>query len=143
MTVKIRRVYADVPLPSCAHPGDAGIDFASANDYRLRPGETKLIDTGLQIETPKGYFLSIVPRSGLATKSWLVLVNAPGTVDTAPYRNNIYLPMRNLGSDDIEISRGQRIAQGIFLKYETVKFQEVKQFSKTTRGKRGFGSSGR
>jgi dUTP pyrophosphatase len=128
--------------PSYAHPGDAGADLRSRVDVELAPGERKLVPTGVSIALPFGYVALIHPRSGLATKHGLTIVNAPGTVD-AGYRGEISVTLLNTDvSQSISLKRGDRIAQMVIQRVETAVFEPVAELSESVRGAGGFGSTG-
>ena len=140
--VLIKRLDPDVPLPSYAHPGDAGADLATAEDIDLRPGERALVRTGLAIALPDGYAAFVHPRSGLAAKHGVTLVNAPGTVD-AGYRGEIKVTLLNTDRDrPISFRRGDRIAQLVIQRVERAVFHEVTGLPGSSRGDGGFGSTG-
>lgn len=142
MIVNILRVDKDLPLPNYAHEGDAGVDLCSAEDYILKPAETKLISSGIKIEIPKGYEAQIRPRSGVALKNSVTVLNTPGTIDHQ-YRGVVGIILINHGKNDFNIKKGDRIAQLIFNKIESVDFNEVEELSETKRGDGGFGSTGK
>lgn len=140
--VRIKRWDKDLPLPTRAHRGDAGADLYSAEDVTLEPGERRLVGTGVGLALPLGTVGLIHPRSGLAAKQGLSIVNAPGTVD-ADYRGEIRVCLINLDRDTpIEITRGMRIAQLVIQKVELVEFVEVEELDETVRGVGGHGSTG-
>ena len=132
----------DLEAPSYAHPGDAGADLRAREDVVLRPGERKLVPTGVAIALPEGFVALIHPRSGLATKHGLTIVNAPGTVD-AGYRGEISVTLLNTDlSQPIELRRGDRIAQMVIQRVEYAQFIPVSELSGSVRGTGGFGSTG-
>ena len=140
--VLIKRLDPGVPLPSYAHPGDAGADLAAAEDVELGPGERALVRTGLAIALPDGYAAFVHPRSGLAAKHGVTLLNAPGTVD-AGYRGEIKVTLLNTDRDrPVSFRRGDRIAQLVIQRVERALFQEVTVLPESSRGEGGFGSSG-
>ncbi len=140
--VLIKRLDPDVPMPSYAHPGDAGADLTIAEDIELGPGERALVRTGLAIALPDGYAAFIHPRSGLAARHGVTLVNAPGTVD-AGYRGEIKVTLLNTDRDQpISFSRGDRIAQLVIQRVERAVFHEVAVLPGSSRGDGGFGSTG-
>jgi len=141
LTVKIQKITEGAVIPSYAHPGDAGVDLYAAEDAVLKPGERRLIRTGIKIAVPKGYEAQVRPKSGLALKFGLSIVNTPGTID-AGYRGEVGVICINLGSEPIKIEKGKKVAQMVFKKIETVKFEEVPQLDDTSRGEGGFGSTG-
>jgi dUTP pyrophosphatase len=128
--------------PSYAHPGDAGADLRAREDVILEPGERRLVPTGVAIALPDGFVALIHPRSGLATKHGLTIVNAPGTVD-AGYRGEIAVTLLNTDSSQpIELRRGDRIAQMVIQRVEHALFIPVSELSDSVRGTGGFGSTG-
>ncbi len=144
MTVKIVRLpyAADLPLPSYATAGAAGMDLRSAVALTLKPGERALVPTGIAIALPDKMETQVRPRSGLAVKYGVTVLNAPGTIDW-DYRGEIKVPLINLGQDNFVISRGDRIAQMVFARVEVVALDEVTALDETARGVGGFGSSGK
>jgi len=133
---------ADLPLPAYATPGSAGLDLRAAQALTLKPGKRALVPTGLAIALPEGFEAQVRPRSGLAVKHGITVLNAPGTID-ADYRGEIQVPLINHGEDDFVIARGDRIAQMVIARVEQVILEEVKVLDGTARGTGGFGSSGR
>ncbi|MFI6454278.1 dUTP diphosphatase [Streptosporangium amethystogenes] len=141
--VLIHRLDADLPSPSYAHPGDAGADLHAAEDVELLPGERAAVGTGLAIALPDGYAAFVHPRSGLAAKYGVTLVNAPGTVD-AGYRGEIRVTLLNTDTKDtVRLRRGDRIAQLVIQKVERAAFYEADRLPGSARGADGFGSTGR
>jgi dUTP pyrophosphatase len=144
MTVEVlvRRLDPGLPVPAYAHPGDAGADLHTAIDCRLEPGERALLPTGLAIALPDGYAAFVHPRSGLAAKYGVSLVNAPGTVD-AGYRGEIKVSVVNLDPREaVEFRRGDRIAQLVVQQVERARFHEVTALPGSARAAGGFGSTG-
>ncbi|QPK84310.1 dUTP diphosphatase [Corynebacterium qintianiae] len=140
--MRIKRLDPDVPLPVRAHPTDAGADLTSTEDVVLQPGERALVGTGVAIALPPGTVGLIHPRSGLAAKQGLSIVNTPGTID-ADYRGEIKVCLLNTDrTTPIEITRGMRIAQLVVQKVELVDFVEVFELDDTERGAGGHGSTG-
>lgn len=140
--VLIRRIDPDVPLPTYAHPGDAGADLVSTVDVRLTPGERALVPTGISIALPAGYVALVHPRSGLAARFGVSIVNAPGTID-AGYRGEVKVMLINLDpSQPVEVSRGDRIAQLVFQRFEPASFVEVERLPGSQRAAGGYGSTG-
>jgi dUTP pyrophosphatase len=140
--VLVRRLDADVPLPAYAHPGDAGADLVTTVDVVLDPGERAVVPTGLAIALPEGYAAFVHPRSGLAARAGLALVNAPGTVD-AGYRGEIKVIIVNLDPrEPIRLHRGDRIAQLVVQRVERPAFVEVPELPESARAEGGFGSTG-
>ncbi|MFE3452121.1 dUTP diphosphatase [Nonomuraea sp. NPDC059194] len=145
MTVEvlIHRLDPDLPVPSYAHPGDAGADLVAAADVELLPGERALVGTGVAIALPDGYAAFVHPRSGLAAKHGVTLVNAPGTVD-AGYRGEIKVTLLNTDTKEaVRLRRGDRIAQLVVQRVERATFYEVDRLPGSVRGADGFGSTGR
>ena len=142
MTVQLKMLDDGLEPPSYAHPGDAGADLRTRIDVELEPGERMLVPTGVALALPFGYAAFIHPRSGLATKHGLTVVNAPGTVD-AGYRGEISVTLLNTDkSQPITLSRGDRIAQMVIQRVETASFELVDELSDSVRGTGGFGSTG-
>ena len=138
----MRRLDPDVPLPDYAHPGDAGADLVTTVDVRLAPGERTVVPTGLAIALPDGYAGFVHPRSGLAARVGLALVNAPGTID-AGYRGEIKVIIVNLDPrNEIRLHRGDRIAQLIVQRVEHPAFVDVAELPESVRAEGGFGSTG-
>ncbi len=138
----IKRLDAGVPLPSYAFGGDAGADLTAAEDVELAPGERALVGTGLAIALPDGYAAFVHPRSGLAAKHGVTLVNAPGTVD-AGYRGEIKVTLLNTDAEHpVSFKRGDRIAQLVIQRVERATFHEVEVLPESMRGDGGFGSTG-
>ena len=134
---------AGLAMPSYATPQSAGMDLTAAteNDITLAPGQRALIPTGLSIALPAGYEAQIRPRSGLAAKHGVTVLNTPGTID-ADYRGEIKVILINFGTDDFCIERGMRIAQMGIARHETVTWDIVATLDETVRGDGGFGSTG-
>jgi dUTP pyrophosphatase len=140
--VLITRLDSSVPLPSYAKGGDAGADLTTTIDFTLAPGERQLVPTGIAIALPDGYVALVHPRSGLALKSGITLVNAPGTVD-AGYRGEISCILINHDrSESISFKKGDRIAQLVIQKVERADFIELSELPGSGRGSGGFGSTG-
>ncbi|WP_257998468.1 dUTP diphosphatase [Zhihengliuella halotolerans] len=142
LEVELKMLDAGIEPPSYAHPGDAGADLRARVDVALAPGERALVPTGVSLALPFGYVALIHPRSGLATKHGLTVVNAPGTVD-AGYRGEIAVTLLNTDANTpIELKRGDRIAQMVIQKVETARFVPVDELPDSVRGAGGFGSTG-
>lgn len=132
----------DLPLPARATPQAAGYDVRSADqDFVLKPGEIRLVATGLVMELPNGIECQVRPRSGLAVRHGITLPNSPGTIDP-DYRGELKVPLQNLGAEAVTLARGERVAQLVFARFETPAVQEAEQLSGTERGEGGFGSTG-
>jgi len=140
--VLVRRLHDDLPVPAYAHPGDAGADLVAAEDVQLAPGQRAVVPTGVAIALPDGYAAFVHPRSGLAAKHGLSLVNAPGTID-AGYRGEIKVIVVNLDRDrPITLQRGDRLAQLVVQRVERASFEVVDQLPDSVRSEGGFGSTG-
>lgn len=140
--ISILRLDPELPLPSYAHPGDAGADLYAREDVTLAPGERRLVPTGIALALPDGYVGLVHPRSGLAHRSGLSIVNAPGTID-AGYRGEVQVCLVNLDpATPIELRRGDRIAQLVVQRCETAGFVEVDELPGSSRGAGGHGSTG-
>jgi dUTP pyrophosphatase len=140
--VPVRRLDPDLPLPAYAHPGDAGADLVAAADVELAPGERKLVPTGVAVALPAGYVGLVHPRSGLAARLGVTVLNAPGTVD-AGYRGEIFVNLVNHDpSNTVKIARGDRIAQLLVQRVERAVFHVVDELPDTARGAGGHGSTG-
>jgi dUTP pyrophosphatase len=140
--VLLTRLDPDVPVPGYEHPGDAGADLVTTVDATLAPGERTLLPTGVAIALPPGYAAFVHPRSGLAVRHGVALVNAPGTVD-AGYRGEIKVSVINLDATRaVSFRRGDRIAQLVIQQVARGRFHEVERLPGTARGEGGFGSTG-
>ncbi|GAA3767390.1 dUTP diphosphatase [Streptomyces phyllanthi] len=140
--VLIRRIDPEVPLPEYAHPGDAGADLRTTEAREIEPGERAVLPTGVSIALPEGYAAFVHPRSGLAARCGVALVNAPGTVD-AGYRGEIKVIVVNLDPHEpVRFERFDRIAQLVVQQVEKVRFQEVAELPDSARAEGGFGSTG-
>ena len=136
------RLDPDLPLPSYAHPGDAGADLVTAVDLTLQPGERALVPTGIALAVPEGYVALVHPRSGLAARHGLSIVNTPGTID-AGYRGEVKVLLVNHDPvEAIALRRGDRVAQLVFQRVEQAAFTEVEVLPDTSRGAGGYGSTG-
>jgi dUTP diphosphatase len=140
--VLIKRLDQGLPLPARAHPGDAGVDLCTAVDVVLAPGERALVPTGMAVALPEGYAAFVHPRSGLAARHGVTLVNAPGTVD-AGYRGEIKVTLINTDrTEPVRFERGDRIAQLVVQRVAFPQFHEVQTLPGSARGDGGFGSTG-
>jgi dUTP pyrophosphatase len=140
--IALLRLDPELPAPAYAHPGDAGADLVTTVDVELAPGERALVPTGVAIALPAGFVALVHPRSGLAARHGLSIVNTPGTVD-AGYRGEIKVLLVNLDpTEPIVLRRGDRIAQLIIQRVETARFVEVDMLPGSVRGAGGYGSTG-
>ena len=142
INVLITRSDPSLPLPVYAKPGDAGADLCSSEDLVIAPGERALVPTGISIALPEGFAAFVHPRSGLAIKNGIGIVNSPGTID-AGYRGEIKVILINHDrSEEFVIKRGDRIAQLVVQRVESAQFVEVANLPESARGAGGFGSTG-
>ena len=142
VNVHIKLLDPELPAPAYAKPGDAGADLRSRIDFELEPGERALVPTGVAIALPEGYVGLVHPRSVLAIKNGITIVNAPGTVDSG-YRGELMVTLLNTDkTKSFHVQRGDRIAQLVIQKYEHATFTVVDELEQTERGSSGFGSSG-
>lgn len=140
--VALRRLDPGLPVPTYAHPGDAGLDLYSRTAATLQPGERALLPTGVALALPEGYAAFTTPRSGLATRHGVTLVNAPGTID-AGYRGEIHVNVVNLDPrEPFAVRRGDRIAQLVVQHVARVEFDVVDALPASARGETGHGASG-
>jgi dUTP pyrophosphatase len=140
--ILIRRLDPELPLPAYSHPGDAGLDLRAARGCLLQPGERALIPTGIAVAIPEGYAGFVQPRSGLALRQGLALLNSPGLIDSG-YRGEIGVVAANLDpTDPLKIERGDRIAQLVIVPVAQAELVEVDELPESTRGAGGFGSTG-
>ena len=140
--ILLRRLDPDLELPGYAHPGDAGADLRSTEDFVLAPGERRLVPTGIAIALPEGFAAFVHPRSGLADRHGVTIVNSPGTVD-AGYRGEIKVCLVNTDRQHpVSFSRGDRIAQLVVQPVSRATFVTVAQLPDSARGSGGYGSTG-
>lgn len=140
--VQLTRLDPEVPLPAYSHPGDAGADLVTTVDVQLRPGERALIPTGVAIALPPGYAAFVHPRSGLAARCGLSIVNTPGTID-AGYRGEVTVLLVNHDrTHPVRLRRGDRVAQLVVQQVERAEFVEVDALPGSPRGSGGYGSTG-
>ena len=143
MDVLIKRLDKSMPLPSYAKAGDAGADLATRIDFTIKPGERMLVPTGISIALPNGYVALVHPRSGLAIKHGIPMVNTPGTVD-AGYRGELQVILINHDlTQPVSFKKGDRIAQLVIQKVERAQFVEVENLPGSERSADGFGSTGK
>ena len=141
MILRFKRVHPDAVLPSYAHPGDAGMDLRSVDDVTIAPGKRALVHTGLVMLLPPTYEAQVRPRSGLALKSGVTVLNTPGTIDSG-YRGEVGVILINLGEADFRVKKGDKIAQLVIAPVIQPEIVETDSVDETDRGTGGFGSTG-
>lgn len=141
MTVKFKRLCAEAVIPAYAHPGDAGLDVCACETATLLPGERKLVRTGLVMELPPGTEAQMRPRSGLALKYGVTLLNTPGTIDEG-YRGELGVILINVGQEPFAVRPGMRVAQMVIAPVLRVATAEADELGDTARSAGGFGSTG-
>ena len=141
MTLRFRKVHPDAVLPSYAHPSDAGMDVRSVDDLVIAPGKRALVHTGLVMLLPPMYEAQVRPRSGLALKSGVTVLNAPGTIDSG-YRGEVGVILANFGENDFSVKKGDKIAQIVIAPVTQPEIVETTEVDETDRGSGGFGSTG-
>jgi dUTP pyrophosphatase len=141
MKLFIKRLSDAAILPAYAHPGDAGLDLYSAVSLSIEPGESKLVGTGISIELPANAEAQVRPRSGLALKHGITVLNTPGTIDHG-YRGEVGVILMNHGRARFEVEPGMKIAQMVIAPFLSVEVEEAEELSATARGQGGFGSTG-
>ena len=141
LAIPVRVLAADLPLPAYARDGDAGLDLHAAVDVALAPGARMLVPTGLALAIPPGFAGFVLPRSGLALRHGVTLLNTPGLID-AGYRGELQVLLVNLGDTLVKLTRGARIAQLVIQPVERVSLAPVAELPPSTRGTGGFGSTG-
>lgn len=142
LKLPIKRLDSELPLPAYAHDGDAGLDLFAAENAVLAPGNRALVGTGIAVAIPEGFGGFVQPRSGLAWKRGISIVNTPGLIDSH-YRGEIKVILVNLDPvQSVEIKRGEKIAQLVIQKVERCELLEVEELTETVRGEGGFGSTG-
>lgn len=139
--VLVQLLDEQLPLPTYAHPGDAGADVVARVDVVLEPGQRAMVPTGIALALPDGYVALIHPRSGLAAKHGISMVNPPGVVDAA-YRGELNVLLINHGQETVTLKRGDRIAQMLIQRVERARFHHVESLPGSHRGSGGFGSTG-
>ncbi len=142
MELAVRLIHPEAQLPQRAHPGDAGADLFSVEEVTIPPGERRDVGTGLALAIPRGYAGFVQPRSGLAFKLGIMVINSPGLID-AGYRGEVRVSLYNSGSEPFAIKLGDRIAQLVVQQVEEPAFFVAERLPEATRGEGGFGSSGR
>ena len=141
MTLRFRRIHPDAALPSYAHEGDAGMDVRSVEELELAPGARALVHTGLVMMLPPGWEAQVRPRSGLALKHGVTVLNAPGTID-AGYRGEVGVILVNFGDRPFKVSKGDKVAQVVVAPVTRAEIVETSELDETERGAGGFGSTG-
>ena len=141
LEIKVKRLDPDLPIPRKATDGSSGFDIYSRVDQVINPGEFKGIPAGIVLEIPKGYEVQVRPRSGLALKHGIGILNSPGTIDS-DYRGEVVVILFNLSKEPFGVKKGDRIAQIVPVKLPEVKLVEADNLTETSRGSGGFGSTG-
>lgn len=141
MTVKFRKIDPAAILPSYAHPGDAGMDVRSVEELVIEPGDRSLVRTGLVMMLPPGYEAQVRPRSGLALKNGVTVLNTPGTIDEG-YRGEVGVILANFGAEPFKVEKGAKIAQIVIAPCTRAEIVETDEVDATERGEGGFGSTG-
>ena len=141
MKIPVRRLDSLLPLPGHSHDGDAGVDLHARESGVLEPGERAMVPTGIAVAIPDGYVGLVAPRSGLAVRHGISVVNGPGIVDSG-YRGEIKVVLVNLGDEPWRYERGDRVGQLVVVAYETQDLYEVEELPDSGRGEGGFGSTG-
>ena len=139
--VRVKRLDPAARLPAYAHPGDAGADVFARTGATLAPGQWEAVGTGLAVEVPVGCELQVRPKSGLAARHGVTVLNAPGTID-AGYRGEVKVLLVNLGAEPYTVEPGQKIAQLILAPVVEARYEEVEELRDSARGEGGFGSTG-
>ena len=139
--VLVKKICENAKMPSYAHPGDAGVDLYAAKDTIIPPQGRALVPTGLKIAIPYGYEGQVRPKSGLALKHGITVLNTPGTVD-APYRGEVGVILFNSSDKEYIAKSGEKIAQMVFCRVENAEFELAEDLPETDRGEGGFGSTG-
>lgn len=140
--IRIKKIRDKAVTPHYEHNGDAGMDLYAVEDATLRPGERKLVPTGLQVEVPEGYEMQVRPKSGLALKHGITVLNTPGTVDSC-YRGEVGVILLNTSDKDYGVKAGEKVAQAVIAMVERAVIEEVEELTPSQRGAGGFGSTGR
>ena len=141
MTLRFRKVHPDAVLPAYAHPSDAGMDVRSVEDLVIAPGGRALVRTGLVMLLPPMYEAQVRPRSGLALKSGVTVLNTPGTIDSG-YRGEVGVILANFGDADFQVKKGDKVAQIVIAPVTQPEIVETDEVDETDRGAGGFGSTG-
>jgi dUTP pyrophosphatase len=141
MVLRFRRIHPDAVLPAYAHPSDAGMDVRSVDDLVIAPGRRALVHTGLVMALPPMYEAQVRPRSGLALKNGITVLNTPGTIDSG-YRGEVGVILANFGEEDFVVRKGDKIAQIVIAPVTQPVIEETETVDETDRGAGGFGSTG-
>ena len=141
MTLKIKRIHEDAVMPAYAHESDAGMDIRSVDEIVIEPGKRALVHTGLILLLPPNYEAQVRPRSGLALKNGVTVLNTPGTID-AGYRGEVGVILANFGEEPFKVGKGDRIAQIVIAPVTQATIEETSVLDETDRGSGGFGSTG-
>ncbi|MCF7861983.1 dUTP diphosphatase [Candidatus Woesearchaeota archaeon] len=141
VNVKVKKIKDNAVIPQYAHEGDAGVDLYSCERYVLSPGQRVLVSTGIKIAVPMGYEAQVRPKSGLALKAGITVLNTPGTID-APYRGEVGVILMNHSDTEFVVEPNTKVAQMVLKKVEQAEFSEVDDLDDTSRGEGGFGSTG-
>ncbi len=141
MTLRFKRIHPDAVLPAYAHKSDAGMDVRSVADIVIPPGGRALVPTGLVAVIPPMHEIQVRPRSGLALKHGVTVLNAPGTIDSG-YRGEIGVILANFGDGDFQVAKGDKVAQLVFAPVAQPEIEETDDIDETDRGSGGFGSTG-
>ena len=141
MTLKFKRIHPDAVLPAYAHPSDAGMDVRSVEELAIAPGKRALVRTGLVMMLPPLYEAQVRPRSGLALKHGITVLNTPGTIDSG-YRGEVGVVLINLGQEEFTVAKGDKIAQLVIAPVTQPEIVEAFDVDETDRGEGGFGSTG-
>ncbi len=141
MELKVKKVHQEAKIPEYAHEGDSGLDLYSVEEIELQPQEIKTVKTGLQVSMPQGFEAQVRPKSGLAAKFGITVLNTPGTVDSC-YRGEVMVILVNLGKQAYKVEKGSKIAQMVVAKVEEAQVEEVQELDQTARNQGGFGSTG-
>ena len=137
----VKKTSDSARVPEMAHQGDSGFDLYADETVSLKPGERKLVSTGIKLSIPHGFEAQVRPKSGLAVKAGITVLNTPGTIDSG-YRGEVKVILANLGSEDFLVEKGKKIAQLVFARVECPELETVKELDETRRNKGGFGSTG-
>ena len=141
MQISVQRLDRELPMPTHSHEGDAGVDLYTSIDFKLRSGERRLVPAGIAVAVPQGYVGLVCPRSGMAVKHGITVVNGPGVVDSG-YRGELKVALINQGAEPVSFERGDRIAQLLVVPVAVQELTEVAELPTSDRGDGGFGSTG-